>query len=148
MSTETLRESRAYSVEELLGPLTTIEKVNAPPELYAAGDLRLLRGGVRVSIVGSRKATREGLGRAHRLARDLAGHGVYVVSGLAAGIDTAAHVGAIDGGGRTIAVMGTPLNRTYPKENEALADRIAREHLLVSQFGPGTVTKPFHFPHA
>jgi DNA processing protein len=146
MSERPSRTSRPYTAEELLGPLTAIEKVNAPPELYAVGALNLLREGVRVSIVGSRDASREGLSRAHKLAKDLASAGVYVVSGLAKGIDTAAHDGAIAVGGRTIAVMGTPLDRTFPKANEALADRIAAEHLLVSQFKPGMATKPFHFP--
>jgi DNA processing protein len=146
MTERPARTSKPYTAEELLGPLTPIEKVNAPPELYAVGDLSLLSTGVRVSIVGSRKASHEGLSRAHRLAKDLASAGVYVVSGLAEGIDTAAHDGAIAVGGRTIAVMGTPLDQTFPKKNEALADKIAAEHLLISQFPPGMVTQRFHFP--
>jgi DNA processing protein len=85
--------------------------------------------------------------RAHALAGTLAEHGVVVVSGLAAGIDRAAHEGAIEaGGGRTSAVPGTPLGQYYPKENCELQDRIAREHLLVSQFSSGHPTLPKNFP--
>jgi DNA processing protein len=90
-----------------------------------------------VSIVGSRKASPEGLRRARSLARALAEHGIVVVSGLAAGVDRAAHEGAIEAGGCTFAVLGTPLDQSYPKENAALQERMAREQLLVSQFPVG-----------
>ena len=137
---------RSYPPAHLLGPLTEIERVNVPKELFASGDLSLLRTEPRVSIVGSRDASREALGRAHRLAKELVKDGVVVVSGLARGIDTAAHLGAITGGGRTVAVLGTPLDRAYPKESADLQELIAREHLVISQFAPGTRTQRYHFP--
>jgi DNA processing protein len=71
---------------------------------------------------------------------------MVVVSGLAAGIDRAAHEAAIEAGGRTIAVIGTPLDEIYPKANAGLQARIAREHLLVSQFAPGYPVTPKNFP--
>ncbi len=117
-----------------MGPLNDVELRNGPEVLYLAGDRGLLSSGPRVAIVGARKASREGQLRAMRLARLLVDHGITVVSGLAEGIDTAAHVAAIDRGGRTIAVIGTPLSRAYPASNRDLQDRIRREHLLVSQF--------------
>jgi DNA processing protein len=86
-----------------------------------------------LAIVGSRKPTTEGIARAQRLARELVEHDYTVVSGLAAGIDTAAHTAAIDVGGRTIAVVGTPLGQVYPAENRELQELIAREYLLISQ---------------
>ena len=86
-----------------------------------------------VAVVGSRKASQEGISRARRLAKELVGKGFTVVSGLATGIDTAAHTAALDAGGRTIAVVGTPLGTVYPKENCDLQELIATDFLLISQ---------------
>lgn len=136
-------DSRAPS--DLLGPLNQAELRNAPATLYFAGDVELLRTGRRVAIVGSRTASEAGLKRAARLARVLAEEGVTVVSGLAEGIDTAAHRSAIQSGGRTIAVIGTPLNRTYPSANADLQMEIGRDHLVVSQFSPNLPVQPKNF---
>ena len=86
-----------------------------------------------VAVVGSRKASPEGIARAERLARELVQHNFAVVSGLAAGIDTAAHTAALDAGGKTVAVVGTPLGEVYPAENKGLQERIATDFLLISQ---------------
>lgn len=86
-----------------------------------------------VAVVGSRKASDAGLKRADRLARELVGRGFTVVSGLAEGIDTAAHKAAIAANGRTIAVLGTPLGQVYPKQNQDLQASIAKEFLIISQ---------------
>ncbi|MCY4192115.1 MAG: DNA-protecting protein DprA [Rhodospirillaceae bacterium] len=86
-----------------------------------------------LAIVGSRKASKEGLQRTARLARELVQRDYAVVSGLATGVDTTAHKAALDAGGTTIAVIGTPLGKYYPPENKWLQDRIARDHLLISQ---------------
>ena len=131
---------------QLLGPLNAVERLHAPDQLYVAGDIGILETGARVSIVGSRQASPDGLARARKLARRLVEGGTVVVSGLALGIDTAAHTAAIQARGRTIAVIGTPLERSYPRENELLQARIATDHLLVSQFAPGTKTQRSHFP--
>lgn len=135
-----------YGVEELLGPLDEVEKKNAPAELFVAGDVSLVRAGRRVSVVGSREASQDGLARAARLARMLAERGVVVVSGLAEGVDTVAHTAAIEAGGRTIAVLGTPLDKVYPARNRALQERIMREHLVVSQFAPASAGGRHCFP--
>jgi DNA processing protein len=139
-------DGRRYGFEELLGPLNEVEKKNAPRELFAAGDVDLIRRGRRVSVVGSRDASREGLGRASKLARLLVGRGVIVVSGLAEGIDTEAHVAAIDAGGRTVAVLGTPLDQVFPAGNRELQQRIMKEHLAISQFAPGSAGGRKCFP--
>jgi DNA processing protein len=138
-------ELKPFSAEALLGPLNDVEKKHAPKTLYAAGDPALART-PSVSIVGSRKATVNGLRRAERLARILVDREVAVVSGLADGIDTAVHRAAIDHGGRTVAVLGTPLDEVYPRKNEALQHLIMRDHLAVSQFAPGTPTTRKNFP--
>lgn len=105
--------------------------------LYYCGDWQLIRSHYKVSVVGSRKASKDGCKRAETVAKRLVQNGVVVVSGLAAGIDHAAHIGAILNGGRTIAVIGTPLDHYYPKENKNLQNLIARNDLVISQV-------PFH----
>ena len=86
-----------------------------------------------VAVVGSRNPTEDGISRAKKLSRSLVERGFTVVSGLATGIDTAAHTAAIEEKGHTIAVIGTPIGTYYPKENRMLQRRIAEEHLLISQ---------------
>lgn len=134
------------AAEKLLWPFNEVEQKHAPAELFLAGNADLLRAGPRVAIVGSRKASREGLLRAAKLARILVEHGIIVVSGLAEGIDTAAHEATLAAGGRTIAVLGTPLDDCFPAANRALQQRIMREHLAVSQFPSGTAVGRHTFP--
>lgn len=86
-----------------------------------------------VAVVGTRKPSKEGEARTRRLVKELVKDNFTVVSGLAAGVDTIAHKTAIEEGGRTIAVIGTPLSATYPKENVALQQQIARDFLVISQ---------------
>jgi DNA processing protein len=131
---------------DVLGPLNEVEQKNAPSQLYLQGDASLLEFGPRVSVVGSRKASAEGLKRASFLVRALVAHKIVVVSGLAEGIDTAAHTTAIEAGGQTIAVLGTPLDQAYPAANRGLQGQIAARHLLVSQFAAGAAVTPKNFP--
>jgi DNA processing protein len=137
---------REISPEQLLGPLNEVEQKNAPKTLFVAGDISILEEGARVSIVGARKSSPEGLKRASKLASLLAHRGIVVVSGLAEGIDTAAHESAIKHGGRTIAVLGTPLDQVYPKKNAELQHTIIRDHLAVSQYPLGYPVQPKNFP--
>jgi DNA processing protein len=115
------------------------------PPLEAAGDLDLLKCPC-VAVVGSRDASENGCQPAWEATRELVGGGFVVMSGLAAGIDTAAHRGALESGGRTIAVLGTPLDRAYPPANAPLQERIYRNDLLLSLFASGTRTTRGHFP--
>ncbi len=131
---------------ELLGPLNEVEQKNAPKTLYVAGDTGILGEGARVAIVGSRKASPEGLRRASKLAGLLVSRSIAIVSGLAEGIDTAAHTAAIHRGGRTIAVLGTPLDQVFPRQNAALQDQIMRDHLAISQFPVGHPVQRKNFP--
>ena len=111
-----------------------LEDAENPLEaLYYQGNWDLAYSPKRVAIVGTREATDEGLRRTRKLASLLVKDGYTVVSGLARGVDTAAHETAIEAGGETIAVIGTPLDQAYPKENADLQRRIARDYLLVSQ---------------
>lgn len=86
-----------------------------------------------IAVVGSREASAEGIARTRKLVRALVEDGYTIVSGLAAGVDTAAHETALEAGGRTIAVIGTPLSHTYPRENAKLQRRLADEYLVISQ---------------
>ena len=99
-----------------------------------------------VAVVGSRRATPYGLEVAETLAADLAARGVTIVSGLARGIDAAAHRGALRVGGRTLAVLGSGVDVIYPPENRRLAAEIAERGALLSQFAPGTPPLPQNFP--
>jgi len=134
------------TAEQLLGNLNEIERKFAPPQLYAAGNRRILEEGARVAVVGSRTASPAALARTRKLVGLLIDRGIVVVSGLAYGIDTAAHQAAIAKKGRTIAVIGTSLDEAYPKENKDLQDEIRRDHLLISQFASGYPIQRKNFP--
>ena len=123
-----------------------LAEISGPPEcIWIIGD-RSLFARTAVAVVGARNASAEGLTAAREIAADLGRAGIVVVSGLARGIDSAAHAGALDAGGTTIAVLGTGIDRIYPPENGALFDRIAAHGLLVSEFPPGTPPNDWHFP--
>lgn len=101
--------------------------------LYFQGWWDLVNSPRAVAVVGTRKPSEEGLARTRRLVKSLLSDDFTIVSGLAAGVDTAAHTTAIETGGRTIAVLGTPLLKAYPASNAGLQREIARNHLLISQ---------------
>jgi DNA processing protein len=117
-----------------------------PPVLWVRGNLLEAEGERAVAVVGARAATGLGLAFARTLARDLASAGITVVSGLARGIDTLAHRGALDAHARTVAVLGSGLDRLYPGENEALARAIERDGAVVSEFPLGTGPWKQNFP--
>lgn len=119
--------------------------IPSPPALWVRGALAG-DDALAVAIVGARRATAYGLEVAERLAADLAARGVTIVSGLARGIDTAAHRGALAAGGRTLAVLGGGLDVVYPPENRGLARVIEGQGAVLSQFAPGTRALPGHFP--
>lgn len=115
------------------------------PIVFCAGEVELLRKPC-VSVIGARSVSEEGRARASRVARELVRAGLVVTSGLAKGVDAAAHNAAIDAGGRTIAVIGTPIDKVYPAENAQLQEAIYTNHLLVSQFRRGQRTFQSDFP--
>lgn len=125
-----------------LGHLTTIRP---PSRLFVAG-AKLEAGAAGVAIVGSRRPTAAGLEIATELSRGIAEAGLPVVSGLAMGIDAAAHRAALDVGGTTIAVLGCGLDVDYPQRNSRLRKRIDRGGTLVTEFEPGVLPRPAHFP--
>jgi len=136
---------RTVTTEELLGPLNEFEQVKLPQQLCYAGRLFLARKTPRIAIVGSRAASAAGLELASKLAEHVVSVNGVVVSGLAKGIDRAAHEGALEAGGSTIAVLGTPLDRYYPAEHRTLQDRLMREQLVLSQFAPGSAVQRSNF---
>lgn len=118
---------------------------NPPAVLYYLGDIRR-DDDPAVALVGSRRATYYGRDMAHRLGKELAEADLTVVSGMARGIDTAAHRGALDGGGRTLAVLGSGLDVVYPQENSKLMCKIAANGAVISEFPLGSMPEPWHFP--
>jgi len=126
-------------------PRSLARTTDPPPLLFLRGERRLLDR-LGVAIVGSRHATRYGLRIAERLARGLGDAGIAVVSGLARGIDSAAHRGALEAKGRTIAVLGGGLDRIHPEEHRELAERIAVDGCLVSEHPPGFPPRGGVFP--
>ncbi len=116
-----------------------------PPILYLRGTIEP-EDRVAVAIVGSRQASPYGSAMAEQISGELAERGVTIVSGMARGIDAAAHRGALRAAGRTIAVLGCGLGVTYPPEHAELADQIAEQGALISEFSVFTPPKPGHFP--
>lgn len=113
--------------------------------LYFDGNIQLLNSRC-ISVVGSRKCTQYGKTVAKAIGKRVAESGVTVVSGLARGIDTASHLGALEAGGNTIAVLGGGTENYYPPENRELQKRIAREGLLISEHEPSYIAKAYDFP--
>jgi DNA processing protein len=126
-------------------PAALLETADPPLLLYAQGRVELLQA-TSIAVVGSRNPTAQGGDNARAFAKHLSQAGLTVVSGLALGIDGAAHDGALDGPGSTIAVMGTGADRIYPAKHRSLAHRIASEGLLLTEFEIGTPPLAENFP--
>ena len=142
----TKSEYSSISVKDLLGrTLNDVEEKFAPKILYVKGTMEIPLPRPRVSIIGSRKASTDGIEAAKTITKTLAVKQTVIVSGLAEGIDTSAHQTAIDLGGKTIAVLGTPLNKVYPRKNFELQQEIMSKHLAISQFPIGHPTTPKDF---
>ncbi len=126
-------------------PPALLELPSAPPILFVLGDARA-PSACQLAMVGSRNASAHGCRTAFEFAARFAESGLAVTSGLALGIDAHSHAGALSAGGPTIAVCGTGLDRVYPSQHAALADRIRASGALVSRFPPGTAPLPRNFP--
>jgi DNA processing protein len=142
---EERRVERRLARADAQYPAALREMPDAPATLHVRGGL-LETDALAVAIVGSRRATFYGLDVAETLAADLAARGITIVSGLARGIDAAAHRGALRVGGRTIAVLGSGADVIYPAEHRRLAAEIAERGAVLSQFAPGTPPLPQNFP--
>ena len=126
-------------------PRALLDSADPPILLYAQGRIELLQGD-SIAVVGSRNPTPHGSDNAHAFSHHLSDAGLAIVSGLALGIDAAAHAGGLEGAGSTIAVIGTGLDRVYPRRNLSLAHRIAGSGLIVSEYALGTPALAAHFP--
>jgi len=126
-------------------PLHLREISSAPPILFVEGDLTLLSK-PQIAMVGSRHPTSAGCDNAHQFAKAFAQNGWIITSGLALGIDAASHEGALDGQGKTIAVMGTGPDQIYPKRHKALAKKITENGCLVTEFPTGVTPISMNFP--
>ena len=126
-------------------PAMLAEIADPPILLYAMGDSDLL-GSPQIGIVGTRRPTQYGRAVAERLSRDLALEGLTITSGMARGIDSKAHVGALEAGGKTIAVLGTGVDVAYPRENAKLRRSIVEQGLALSEFPMGATGFPQNFP--
>jgi DNA processing protein len=135
---------RIIDIEDPVYPRLLLETSDPPLVLYLRGD-QWSPHSPHVAVVGVRRASPYGLDCAEHLASELAARGVIVVSGLARGIDTAAHRGALEAGS-TVAVLGTGADRIYPRENRRLAETIVGKGALLSEFPLGTPPLPAHFP--
>lgn len=137
---------QAVTLRDERYPALLRETYDPPIVLYCLGDFTRAFTQPTLAIVGSRRCSTYGRNVAEMLGRELAERGVTIVSGLARGIDSAAHRGALDGRGLTAAVMGTGLDAAYPKENKRLAERIAEQGALVTEFPLGTPPVSQNFP--
>lgn len=127
-------------------PERLAEIYDPPAVLWMRGDVRLLKH-PGIAVVGTRHPTPYGTGMAEMLSRELAGRGMVILSGMARGVDTAAHKGALDANGKTVAVWGTGIDVVYPKENKKLAEQIVEKGgAIVSEYAMGTFPAPQNFP--
>lgn len=125
-----------------------LREIHDPPiAIYVRGDLQAAYRRPCLAVVGSRRCSTYGVNVAESLSRDLAAHGLTIISGLARGIDAASHRGALEAGGLTVAVVGTGLETTYPKEHKKLEEQIIAHGAVVSEFPLGTPPLPQNFPY-
>lgn len=152
-ATAEIENTRALGADILLlddgiYPALLREIFDPPITLYVKGAWEACLDAPVVAMVGSRRCSTYGQNTATMLARDLASRGVTIISGLARGIDAAAHRGALESGGRTLAVMGTGLDQIYPRDHQKLAEEILEQGgALVSEFPLGTPPAPQNFPY-
>lgn len=140
-----LKDIDTLTIRQSLYP-ELLRKIKRPPQvLFTRGDLELLQSDC-VSVVGAREASKEGILRAQKVAIALTEAGYTIVSGLAKGIDTAAHTATLKAGGKTIGVIGTAIDQYYPRENMGLQNQIAENNLLISQFPLQQPSSKYNFP--
>src|SRR5574337_177788 len=134
----------SFSILDKVYPEYLREVYNPPVLLFYQGDIRLLAM-EKIAFVGSRACSEQGIASIQKIIKECRNQFV-VISGLARGIDTACHLAAIKNGGRTISVIGTGLDVSYPRENWQLQAFIAQNHLIITEYGPGEQPLKYHFP--
>lgn len=141
---KSFEEFPSFSILDEIYPWDLSEIYNPPALLFYQGNIDLLEL-PKVAVVGSRDSSKLGNQSVQKIIKEL-NNELIIVSGLARGIDTAAHMAALQNGGRTIAVIGTGLDVFYPKANKKLQSYIGKNHLVLSEYGPGEQPLKFHFP--
>ncbi|KJU96962.1 DNA-processing protein DprA [Streptococcus gordonii] len=141
---KSFEEFPSFSILDEIYPWDLSEIYNPPALLFYQGNIDLLEL-PKVAVVGSRDSSKLGNQSVQKIIKEL-NNELIIVSGLARGIDTAAHMAALQNGGRTIAVIGTGLDVFYPKANRKLQSYIGKNHLVLSEYGPGEQPLKFHFP--
>lgn len=141
---KSFEEFPSFSILDEIYPWDLSEIYNPPVLLFYQGNIDLLEL-PKVAVVGSRDSSKLGNQSVQKIIKEL-NNELIIVSGLARGIDTAAHMAALQNGGRTIAVIGTGLDVFYPKANKKLQSYIGKNHLVLSEYGPGEQPLKFHFP--
>ncbi|MCB6584048.1 DNA-processing protein DprA [Streptococcus sp. 27098_8_75] len=141
---KSFEEFPSFSILDEIYPWDLSEIYNPPALFFYQGNIDLLEL-PKVAVVGSRDSSKLGNQSVQKIIKEL-NNELIIVSGLARGIDTAAHMAALQNGGRTIAVIGTGLDVFYPKANKKLQSYIGKNHLVLSEYGPGEQPLKFHFP--
>lgn len=141
---KSFEEFPSFSILDEIYPWDLSEIYNPPALLFYQGNIDLLEL-PKVAVVGSRDSSKLGNQSVQKIIKEL-NNELIIVSGLARGIDTAAHMAALQNGGRTIAIIGTGLDVFYPKANKKLQSYIGKNHLVLSEYGPGEQPLKFHFP--
>ena len=136
---------RILTIQDSLYPRRLKEIYDPPPVLYTRGEIKG-EDDLALSIVGSRKTSPYGRWITEKISEEIARHGVTIVSGLARGIDSVAHIGAIAGGGRTLAVLGCGVDVVYPPENRTLYRQVIDHGAVLSEFPMGSPPEGMHFP--
>jgi len=144
--TAEIKKVQIITIEDELYPYNLKQIEDAPPLLYALGDVELLKNNNMLAVVGSRNASLSARKLAEQISFDVANQGIVVVSGMARGIDSAAHTGALRANGKTIAVVGTGVDIVYPKENEKLYIELAKRGLVLSEYPFHTQPQASNFP--
>ncbi|MBQ2671588.1 MAG: DNA-processing protein DprA [Clostridia bacterium] len=134
------------SIEDERYPELLLNIHNPPCVIYTCGDISCLSGRLSISIVGTRKATKNGLKTAYDISYDLAKNGAVIISGGALGVDSEAHKGALDAGGKTVAVLGCGIDYPYLLAQKSLRDKISQNGALISEYPPGFEPTAYTFP--
>lgn len=144
--TAEIKKVHIITLEDELYPYNLKQIEDCPPVLYALGDISLLQNTNALAVVGSRSASFAATKMAQKISSEVSQNGIIIVSGMARGIDSASHEGALECGGKTIAVLGTGVDVVYPKENQELYNKIQKHGLILSEYPLGTSPQASNFP--